>query len=432
MMQARALGVALMWWPQLDPLCRNGEGLVDAIEAEPETFWVPASQGRPTRSYLGAALAHLPQPKLLHGVAAPVGGVCGAPSEHAALLARDIEEIQPQFVSEHLSFTHFRPRRESEEIFSGFLLPPSYSNAGVALAARNIRRHRAALGGVPLAVETTVDYLPPVPGAWSPGEFVAAVAEDADCGILLDLHNVLCNARNGGESVSAFCEALPLERVWEIHLAGGEVERGFFTDAHSGLVEPELMEIAATLTSSLPNLQALTFEIMPERVAEVGLDVISRQLGAMQNLWAARGGPGDHAKRDGQVRPANDPPIDPEIWERLLGCAILGLPQPSVDPKISSWLTSAGPALDLYRAFVGEGRAGAVTLAAPSTIGLILKERGEDGARRLLGEFWRRSVPSPSAVDEAHGFLRFLATIDPAPPGLHAAMGADLAKLGRL
>ncbi len=116
---------------------------------------------------------------------------------------------------------------------------------------------------------------------------MAAVAEDADCGILLDLHNLLCNARNGGESVAAFCEALPLERVWEIQLAGGELERGFFTDAHSGLVEPELMEVAATLTASLPNLQAVTFEIMPERVAEVGLNAIARQLGAMQDLWAA-------------------------------------------------------------------------------------------------------------------------------------------------
>ena len=69
-MKPRALGVALMWWPELDALCRNGEGLVDAIELEPETFWAPPSQGRATRSHLGAAVAHLPQPKLLHGVAA--------------------------------------------------------------------------------------------------------------------------------------------------------------------------------------------------------------------------------------------------------------------------------------------------------------------------------------------------------------------------
>jgi uncharacterized protein len=431
-MQPRALGVALMWWPELDPLCRNGEGLVDAIEVEPETFWAPASQERATRSHLGAAVAHLPQPKLLHGVAAPLGGVCGAPSDHAELFARDVALIHPQFVSEHLSFTHFRPQPGSKEIFSGFMLPPSYSSASVALAAGNIRRRRAALGGIPIAVETSVDYLPAVPGAWPPGEFVAAVAEDADCGILLDLHNVMCNARNGGVSVAAFCEALPLERVWEIHLAGGELERGFFTDAHSGLVEPELMEAAAMLMASLPNLQAVTFEIMPERVAQVGLNAIARQLGAMQDLWSTGAAPRDHVQKDGRPRPPTDPPIDPETWERLLGCAILGLPWPTVDSGISSWLTSAAPAIDLYRGLVGEGRAGAVTIAAPSTIRLILKERGEDGARRLLGDFWRGSAPSTSAVEEAHGFLRFLAAIDPAPAGLGVAMRADLEKLAQL
>ena len=48
------------------------------------------------------------------------------------------------------------------------------------------------------------------------------MADAADCGILLDLHNVLCNARNGRQSVAAFCYTLPLKRVWELHLAGGE------------------------------------------------------------------------------------------------------------------------------------------------------------------------------------------------------------------
>src|SRR5580658_9755727 len=98
----RPLGVALIWWPELDPLCRTGEGLVDAIEAEPETFWAPATAERGVRSYLRAALAHLPQPKLLHGVAAPLGGTCRASPEHALLLAKDITDLEPEFVSEHL------------------------------------------------------------------------------------------------------------------------------------------------------------------------------------------------------------------------------------------------------------------------------------------------------------------------------------------
>jgi uncharacterized protein (UPF0276 family) len=84
--------------------------------------------------------------------------------------------------------------------------------------------------------ETPVSYLPPAPGEWPDGAFVAAVAEAADCGILLDLHNALRNARNGRQSVPAFCDALSPERVWELHLAGGERESGFHLDAHAGLI----------------------------------------------------------------------------------------------------------------------------------------------------------------------------------------------------
>jgi hypothetical protein len=198
------------------------------------------------------------------------------------------------------------------------------------------------------------------------------------------------------------------------------------------LVEPELMEFASTLVARLTNLQAITFEIMPERIPMVGLGAIARQLGAMQTLWAGRSGLSDCGSKVGVTRPASDPPIDPQTWERLLGCAIVGLPQPPIDARLSPWLALAAPALELYRAFVGEGRAGAVTMAAPSTMSLILRERGEDGARCLLGEFWRSTPPSPSALDEAHRFLRFLAAIDLPPPGLDAAMRADLARLTRL
>src|SRR5271166_1843039 len=90
----RALGVGLVWWPPLDDLCRDGEGLVDVIEAEPESYWVPLFDGRGFRSFLGEALQHLSQPKLLHGVGAPVGGTCSPPDGHLAALAADVAELR--------------------------------------------------------------------------------------------------------------------------------------------------------------------------------------------------------------------------------------------------------------------------------------------------------------------------------------------------
>jgi uncharacterized protein (UPF0276 family) len=422
--------VGVVWWPPLDALCREGEGLVDVIEAEPETFWVPTSDSLGFRSFVGEALKHLPQPKLLHSVGAPVGGTCLAPDGHRAALARDVAELRPEYVSEHLSVTRFRPKREDPPVSAGFMLPTVQSRAGVELAAANIRQHRIALGATPLAVETTVSYLPPAPGEWPDGAFVAAVVEAAGCGILLDLHNVLCNARNGRQSVAEFCDAIPLERVWEIHLAGGERERGFYVDAHSGLVEPELMEIAAALVPRLPNLGAITFEIMPERVAEVGLIPIAGQLGRIKDLWNRRAGNNGHDVHAAHIWPSTDPPLnDPEAWERLLGCAITGLPQPALDGRTAEWWRSVMPALDLYRTLVGEGRASAVLSAAPRTTRLLLQECGSPGTRRILTEYWRKSPPQYTAADEAWAFFRFLAETEAAKPGLMDAISLDAAEL---
>jgi uncharacterized protein (UPF0276 family) len=347
-------------------------------------------------------------------------------------MAAEVAALRPEHISEHLSFTRFQAGHGNSSMSAGFMLPPLQSPAGVALATANIRQRRDALGGIQLAVETPVSYLPPIPGEWPDGAFVAAVVEAADCGILLDLHNALCNARNGRQSVAAFCNALPLERVWELHLAGGEREAGFCVDAHSGLVEPELVEIAAALIPRLPQLRTIIFEIMPERVAGVGLAAIGRQLSQLRDLWNTRASDRQcHPKSAGAWR-ATETSLDPEAWSKLLGSAVSGLMPPALDEVLAPWWHSAGPALDLYRLLVSEGRASAVAAAAPRTTRLLLRQQGSESTRRLLTEFWRHTPQGYTAADEARAFLRFLSAARPAVSGLAEVAAQDAAELAEL
>ena len=122
------------------------------------------------------------------------------------------------WASEHLSFN--QARLAGREFFGGFLLPPVQTMASARIAARNIAAVKDLLP-VPFAFETGVNYLAPQPGEMPDGAFFAAVAEQADCGILLDLHNLWCNERNGRQRVLDVVAELPLDRVWEVHLAGG-------------------------------------------------------------------------------------------------------------------------------------------------------------------------------------------------------------------
>ena len=67
----------------------------------------------------------------------------------------------------------------------------------------------------------------------SEGEFLAAVCEQADCGLLLDLNNAYVNQCNLGEDLNEFVNSLPLQRIGEVHLAGYSLVDGQLIDTHS-------------------------------------------------------------------------------------------------------------------------------------------------------------------------------------------------------
>jgi uncharacterized protein (UPF0276 family) len=432
-----SLGVGVVWWPQLDPLCRLGEGLVHVIEAEPETFWIPHPGPQSGfRSQLPLALRHLPGPKLLHGVGAPFGGAARQSAAHVETISGDISALRPAWISDHLSFNQYtRPgeRGPGEIVCTGFFLPPAQCREGVSQAAAHIKRRRLALG-VPVAFENSVSYLPPRPGEMPDGDFVAEVAEAADCGILLDLHNLLCNERNGRQTVEEFCQSIPLERVWEIHLAGGQAERGFWLDAHSGLVEPALMEILTELVPHLPALGAIIFEIMPGFIASVGLSAIGKLLGQLNDIWAAR----RHAPAPPNGRRSQawigDPAviITPSLWESAIGSAVTGLDSPQETSELAGWTRCAEASLELYRYLAQEGRASCLVDMAPRTIRSLLIGFGEARTRQLLARFWQRAAPAYTTAEEGRTFLDFLSVADVLLPGLHADIAGDRNALTQL
>ncbi len=422
-------GVGVVWWPELDALCRPAEGLVQVIEAEPETFWAPrADQPDGFTSRLPAALAHLAQPKLLHGVGAPFGGSAMQGAGHRAALAGDIAALRPEWISDHLNFNQFTQAEAPDHaINTGFLMPPAQCRDGVAIAASRIRDRQASTG-LPVAFEVPVSYLPPRLGEMADGDFAAAVAREADCGILLDLHNLLCNERNGRQAVSAFCDAIPLDRVWEIHLAGGEAADEWWMDAHCGLVEPALMAMVADLVPRLPCLGAIIFEILPDHVPQIGLDAIGKMLSRLNDIWAIR------ARSTGPVppRPAaiTTDTMNSVDWERVLGAAVTGMGPPASPDALAEWARMAARPLSLYKTLAQETRASALVDTAPHTILTLLRQMGEARTRDLLARFWRTAAPAYAAADEARAFLRFVN--DAALPGLADDIASDHALLDEM
>jgi uncharacterized protein (UPF0276 family) len=99
-------------------------------------------------------------------------------------------------------------------------------------------RHVQDYLGAPLALENPSTYLRLATGEpeMSEGEFIAALAEKADCALLLDVNNLFVNAQNHGFDASACLRQIPLERVVQFHVAGHTRAEGYLVDTHSGPV----------------------------------------------------------------------------------------------------------------------------------------------------------------------------------------------------
>jgi uncharacterized protein (UPF0276 family) len=396
-------GVGLVWWPALAPLVASGAGLVSVVEVEPQAFWeLVAHGGRPhyrANEALFDQLAALPLPKLLHGVGHPLCNVAEDPVDPWPLWRQAVDRLDPPWVSEHLSFNRTTgPDGRVES--AGFLLPPPQTAACVRQAARRIADLRRRLRR-PVAFETGVHYLRPQPHEMGDGEFFAAVSEAADADVLLDLHNLWCNERNGRAPVEAVLAALPLHRVRELHLAGGAQAHGFWLDAHSATVPPALMELAERLLPRLPALGAVIFELLPEHLPAVGLDGVQRQLEQLQALW----------RRRPPLRwsvPVLGPQADDGRGGSDDGHALAPQLRSLVQALSTPVCSDADPGLRILQGLIADFRRGALARTLRHTLSLLLLGLGRQETLALLDEYTRMYPPEAFAAVEAEQFCQWL------------------------
>ncbi len=152
-------------------------------------------------------------PVVCHGLCGDLAGQ--APLDHALLGAvRELlGRVGARWYSDHLCMTHI----DGAEIHELVALP--FNEAAARRCAARVVQVREILG-VPMAIENVSAYGQMPGGEMDEVSFVRAVAEEADCQILLDVNTVYVNAINFGFDPRAYIDALPLERVVQIHMAG--------------------------------------------------------------------------------------------------------------------------------------------------------------------------------------------------------------------
>jgi len=421
-MKLPELGVGVTWFAGMEPILQANAGLVDVLEIEPQALWRRERNG--ATLVMDAAeldtVRRQPQAKIVHSVGCPIGGTVAPAKQDLELLCAAGLAVGTPWLSEHLGFNCVED--DSGVWQTGFLLPPRQTLAGVDAAVASIRALSARIP-VPVAIETGVSYLRPRGDELPDGEFVARVAEAANCGILLDLHNVWTNHRNGRQPLGEYLDQLPLERVWELHVAGGYYHRGFWLDAHSGAIPADVLELAAHIVPRLGNLKAIIFEVFPSCFPKMGARVFRSQLEALHRAWDRRSSAPVTTTHTRSNPKEPDPAPNPRQWENTLACLTVHKP---FDSALAIELRR-DPGLAVIREMVEKLRGSMVVRTLRLSSRLIMLERGTAYLEQLLATFWRMHPPQPFALDEAEAFAAFLREQKPYVPFLSEVLEYDRA-----
>lgn len=204
---------------------------VDWIEVITENFLGPG--GRP-RAVLRRVREQVPV--ALHGVSLGVGSVDPPDRAYLSRMRSLADEIEPAWISDHLCFGHVDGHHAHE------LLPLPFTEEALDVVVRHVGMVQDVLGRR-ILLENVSSYVAFSASTMDEPTFLAEVARRADCLILLDVNNVIVSARNHGFQPRAYLDALPAERVWQLHLANHTDRGAFFFDDHRGPVPPEVWDL---------------------------------------------------------------------------------------------------------------------------------------------------------------------------------------------
>lgn len=240
-----ALGVGLGYRRELDAAIMANQESIDCLEIITENF---------LRTPVGGPLEQLRDRFAVvpHGVEMSIGTEGPLDTGYLDDLAELVARVRAPWCSDHLSFTR------AGGVSIGQLTPLVRTRAladRIADKARQVQQR----AGTAFLLENITYHLD-FPAELSEAEFITRVVERAGCGLLLDLTNVYVNATNHGYDPFAFLDAIPLERVVQLHLAGGYRSDGTLIDSHSAPVPAEVWQLLDYVAGRMPAARCLILE----------------------------------------------------------------------------------------------------------------------------------------------------------------------------
>jgi uncharacterized protein len=211
----------------------SGSPRVDWFEAISDNYMVGG--GKPLR-WLERVRERWPV--VLHGVSLSIGSSDPLDSAYLIELKALAERIEPAWISDHLCWTGVAGRNMHD------LLPLPHTEEAVHHIAARVREVQDFLGRR-ILLENVSSYAVFKDSPLSEWDFLKAIAEEADCLLLLDVNNIYVNSRNHGFDPLDYLRAIPAARVQQIHLAGHSRNGELLIDTHDHPVPEGVWDLYA-------------------------------------------------------------------------------------------------------------------------------------------------------------------------------------------
>ena len=362
-------------------------------------------------------------PMAMHGVAMSIGAAEGVDVAYLRRVKALADRIDPLWVSDHLCWTGTPPQHLHD------LYPLPYTDEAARHVIEQIRRAQDILQRR-LVLENVSSYIDFKHNAASEWQFLAHIAQAADCLLLVDVNNIYVSSVNHGFDPMTYLRALPAQRVQQMHLAGHSDNGGYIIDTHDHPVAQAVWDLyaqacrlygsVATMIErddDIPALDVLLDELaIARRMAdEVAQEVLPVEPATSVSLFA-------------EEDAAADKPQAPPLLQLQRSLASYILDRPATDaPPVSAWIRTP-PGVDAGQ------RLGIYHNAYRARLAEVLAESFEKTFLYMGAELFERdarafAVSHPPAVRNlAHygvDFVAYLATLYPDNPELRELAQLD-------
>ena len=231
------LGVGLGLRTALLEQTLNASDRLGWVEITPENFMAKGGLAQHRLQQAQAVFPLVP-----HGVATSIGSTDPWDEQYLRSLEQLFTQISPPWFSDHLCFSSIN------SLYFNDLIPLPRTKATINHLVSRIQYLQDRFQ-LPFLIENPSYYMEYPQNTMSEVAFLTRIAEEADCGLLLDVNNIFVNGHNHQwadvlkDNAQNYLNELPLERVVQIHVAGHAEYPERLIDTHGAAVKDVVWQI---------------------------------------------------------------------------------------------------------------------------------------------------------------------------------------------